>query len=64
MLIVRTARVVVTVMVAGAGAVLSWRDCVCGNLNLNTQNCQRELLDLITEDETQEWSPLACFVAL
>lgn len=51
MLIVNTVRVVVTVIVAGAGAVLSRRDCLCGNLNLNTQNCQRELPDLITEDQ-------------
>ncbi len=51
-------------MVAGAKAVLSRRDCLCGNLNLNTQNCQRELPDLITEDKKRELSPPACLVAL
>lgn len=59
MLIVNTVGAVVTVMVAGAGAVLSRRDCLCGNLNLSAQNCQCELPDLITEEEKREWSPLS-----
>lgn len=62
MLIVNTARVVVTVMAEGARAVLSRRDCLCGSLNLNTQNCQRELPDLITRKNWNRVHSLALWL--